>query len=838
MSHTSPWGARSAIGLATVVTAALAAAQPSQVGQWSGPASWPLVASHAALLADGRVLVWSDQSGVTPHIWDPATESSVPVPAIHTNVIGSTQARLLDGDVAVLGGRDGSGVGIQDAHEYDLATSSWNALPNLLQGRDAGTALTLGDGRLLVLGGDRDVGLPADVPEVAVQGSSWAPLSTAVLALPRTPWAFALSDGTALVAGPDRATRRLVLANQGSWNAVSDLLAGSRSAGTAVLVPGTTDRVLAIGGRNPAVATCEVLDLQTTTSWDYTGSMSRARRHHHATILADGTVLVTGGTLVDDALEHAVLQAERWSTATGTWTALASMTVPRRRGSIALLLPDARVLVAGGGDGSAGSETHPDAEIYAPPYLFAGTRPALAAAPAVVEYGTTFVADTPQAASIAAVWLVRAGSTAGGFGADQRALSLAFTAGSGQLAITAPGGAAAAPPGTWMLFIVNGSGVPSSGKLLWLGSGSPVPIPPDITTTPPTTTLVNAQYTYVPAVTGTPPIAWSLVTAPSWLAVSPGTGAVAGVPTTTGSFVIALRATNAAGSDTQSWTLEVTTGVSVRTVVPLGATWRYFKGTANPPSSWAARVFDDAAWLQGPSGFGFGDNDDATVLSDMVNNYTTVFTRKSFEVYNVHTVSKVSILYEYDDGFAVFLNGMRIFALRAPTTITNTSVATGSHEAGSTLVRRDLTDAATLALLVNGANALAAVGLNSSISSSDLTLKVVLELTGGTDTPVDAAGDPAGAAAAALQGLAHPNPFAGATRIAFLLSRPGTARLDVYDAAGRQVRRLQAPGLAPGPQALGWDGRDEAGRPLAPGVYLYRLHAPGVDLRGKIVRAK
>jgi hypothetical protein len=66
--------------------------------------------------------------------------------------------------------------------------------------------------------------------------------------------------------------------------------------------------------------------------------MTRARRHHNATILADGSVLVTGGTLIDDALEHAVLPAERWMASTRIWTTLASMNVSRRRGSVALLL--------------------------------------------------------------------------------------------------------------------------------------------------------------------------------------------------------------------------------------------------------------------------------------------------------------------------------------------------------------------------------------------------------------------------------------------------------------------------------------------------------------------
>jgi hypothetical protein len=325
---------------------------------------------------------------------------------------------------------------------------------------------------------------------------------------------------------------------------------------------------------------------------------------------------------------------------------------------------------------------------------------------------------------------------------------------------------------------------------------------------------------------------WTLPTKPAWLSVSPSTGAVAGVPTQTGPFQVTLRAANAVGADSQTWTLTVGTNTNIRTVIPLGASWRYFKGLTDPGTTWATLTYNDAAWLTGPSGFGFSDNDDATVLTDMEDNYSTVFTRKAFPLYNVNTVSKISILYQYDDGLAVYLNGTRILGQLAPTTITNTSLATGGHEAASNLIRADFTDAATRALLVNGTNVLAAVGLNSSLGSGDLTLKVTLEVTGGTDTPVDALETPA-----TVFGV-EPNPFRGQVRFSFGAAHAGDAVLEVYDAAGRRVRVLGARGVAIGLHALMWDGRDAAGRETAPGVYFYRLRAPGVDRRGKLARTR
>jgi len=822
--------ARALLAAAAVTVAADVGAQTS--GQWAGPYAWPFAASHAVLLANGKVLVWSDATGTTPRIYDPTTNMLTTAPQITTTVANAAHAVLADGDIAIVGGRSSGGAALVDAHAYDAAVPSWSVLPNLAFARDDATCVLLGEGRVLALGGEALPGLPVTTPEIALPGQAWSDLALAQLALPNTPWAFALTNGSVLLAGPDANARSLDTAGFGAWSAVATMNVNGREAGAAVLVPGAADRVLVMGGRNPAIASCEVLDMQLSGNWEDATAMTRPRRHHQATLLADGTVLVTGGTLVDDALEHAVYPAERWVPATGLWTSLASMTVPRRRGSVALLLPDARVLCAGGGDGTAGSELHADAEIFSPPYLFLGARPTITTAPATLVYGGDFTVDSPQASDIDKVWLIRAGSVTRGFNSDQRAVALAFTIAPGRLTITAPANGNDAPPGTYMLFLVDDAGIPSFAKLVRLDVGMPQQVMPDIVSVAPTTATINTPYVYVPSASGTTPITWSLPTKPAWLSVSPSTGSVAGVPTQTGPFMVTLRAANAVGADTQTWTLSVGTSTNTRNVIALGASWRYFKGLTDPGATWATLTYNDAAWLTGPSGFGYGDNDDATVLADMEGNYTTVFTRKSFPLYNVNTVSKISILYQHDDGLAVYLNGTRILAQLAPTTITNTSVATGSHEAGSNLIRADFTNAATRALLVNGTNVLAAVGLNSSLTSGDLTLKVTLEITGGTDTPVDALDTPA-----TVFGV-EPNPFRGQVRFTFGAVHVGDAVLEVYDAAGRRVRVMGTRGVAVGSHTVIWDGRDTAGRETSPGVYFYRLRAPGVDRRGKLARTR
>ncbi|MFQ5600784.1 MAG: galactose oxidase-like domain-containing protein, partial [Candidatus Krumholzibacteriia bacterium] len=689
-------------------------------------------------------------------------------------------------------------------------------------------------GHILAIAGDEIPGFAADAPEHAQPGSNWVQLLAALLALPQRPWCYLLASGDIAVTGPERTARLLDPTGNGNWSIVGDMLLGSRHGGTSVLVPGSPDRILIMGGRNPATETCEVLDLQTTFAWQSTSSLAHARRHHHATILADGTVLVTGGTFVDDELLFAVHEPELYDPLTEAWTTLDSMSVPRRRGSIALLLPDARVLCAGGGDGSPGSELHADAEIFSPPYLFRGARPAITSAPDSVVYASSFIVGSPEALNVDAVWLVRAGTVSGGFDADQRALPLPFTTAAGELTVTAPDSANLAPPGMYMLFVVDDSGVPSIAELLRLHEGAPFVPPPNITSSPTLNGTVGELYLYPAQASGTPPITWSLPQAPGWLAVNGSNGIVSGVPTVAGSFPVTLRADNAGGFDEQNWTLEIDLPLGTpQTIIPLGANWRYFKGTSEPGSSWADLGYDDSAWLVGPSGFGYGDWDDATVLIDMRNNYSTVYTRHTFELYNLFTVSQLALLYEHDDGLAVYLNGTRIFSRNAPDTVAYTSTATGAHEAGSTLIRAEFTDGVTLGLFQEGTNVLAAVGLNVWISSSDFTLKVELEVTGGTTTPTDVSGN---STVRSRFLPAHPNPFVSSARVGFALARPGPARLDVYDVAGRRVRTITAPRLPPGTHLLEWDGSDRLGRAVAPGVYFYRLRTPETERHGKLIR--
>jgi hypothetical protein len=201
-------------------------------------------------------------------------------------------------------------------------------------------------------------------------------------------------------------------------------------------------------------------------------------------VLADGSVLATGGnssgaSLVD--LANGVYAAESWNPATGQWRTLAAMQITRQYHSTALLLPDGRVLSSGGGICGTCDQVGylgKNAEIFSPPYLFAadGTlapRPVIDSAPATSTYGAALDIATANPASIRKVALVRLGAVTHSDNMEQRYVPLSFTAGATSLSATGPANANIAPPGPYMLFLVDANGVPSVARMISIQGNSP-----------------------------------------------------------------------------------------------------------------------------------------------------------------------------------------------------------------------------------------------------------------------------------------------------------------------------------------------------------------------------
>jgi Domain of unknown function (DUF1929)/Galactose oxidase, central domain len=315
-----------------------------------------------------------------------------------------------------------------------------------------------------VVSGSDEEGRNNPVPEVYTPGAGLMPLAAAQLSLPNYPYLFVLPDGRVFYAGPSNPTRTLEVGPQ-IWTPVGNSQIGGGSA--VMYAPG---QVLKSGGGDPATARAVIIDMtQESPAWREVAPMAFPRRRHNLTVLPDGKVLVTGGTQVGNEEAQAVYAAELWDPVSESWTTLASMQVARMYHSTALLLPDGRVLSAGGNGKLS-------AELYAPPYLFAGPPPEIAAAPARLAYGASFEVATPEAASIAAVALLRPSAVTHAYNQEQRYIRLRFEpTEEGALAVQAPADANLALPGYYMLFLVTTTGVPSRAWFLQIGGEQSTP---------------------------------------------------------------------------------------------------------------------------------------------------------------------------------------------------------------------------------------------------------------------------------------------------------------------------------------------------------------------------
>ena len=224
----------------------------------------------------------------------------------------------------------------------------------------------------------------------------------------------------------------------------------------------------------PSTATTFVLDMnQPTPRWRQTAPMNFARTFHTLTLLPDGTVLATGGG-PDDR------RASEWTTPCLPPSSGRPPRKPGRRSPAcsgrASTIPTrcccrTPACWSWAADASTAATAPTDqlsSEIFSPPYLFKGPRPVITSAPTTATYGANISVQTPDAASIGSVSLIRLGSVTHSFNTNQRIVPLQFTAGGGTLSVQTPANANLAPPGHYMLFILNTNGVPSVASIVQL----------------------------------------------------------------------------------------------------------------------------------------------------------------------------------------------------------------------------------------------------------------------------------------------------------------------------------------------------------------------------------
>ncbi len=472
-----------------IVTPALAASS-MPLGQWSGESPWPTVGVSLAVLPDGRIATWgvdTPPAGTTTYntyivtIPSGSTDTSaVQKLTLNDDIFCSGFTFLPDGRLFASGGGDQpaptNGTGRATTDILDPSSNTWSSGPTMSNRRWYPTATELPSGEILNLLGSIDMNFtPNETPDVTINGATGIRSLTGVSAANlfyNYPRAFVAPNGKVFLAGMDQTSRYLDTSGNGAYSTVASSIFGLRAYGSAVMYD--VGKVLIAGGATSdgtatPTNTAEVIDLNAPTpKWTNVGPMALARRYLNATLMADGKVLISGGSsgTNSETCLGPDLPAEIWDPATGVFTTVASMSHVRTYHSSAVLLPDGRVLSTGttAGDGTC-TDFH-DADFYSPSYLFNGARPTISSVPSSINYGQQFTVTTPNASTISNVNLIALGAATHHFNFNQRISRLSFTKGTNSLTVIGPTNSSLAPPGEYMMFILNSAGVPSIASVV------------------------------------------------------------------------------------------------------------------------------------------------------------------------------------------------------------------------------------------------------------------------------------------------------------------------------------------------------------------------------------
>lgn len=490
------------IGIALSGAPAEAAGERTK-GAWSaGTGTWPFIPIHAALTPDGRVLTYGagqkfpdgtidpgKQTGFFLYdVWDPAFGLG----GGHVTLDNQTQTDLFCSAQLILpnnlnmlltGGDNWTGTsttnfGNNDSNLFAFGNNSLTSSAKMNLPRWYGTMTTLPNGEVYIQGGR---GGEAN-PEVRHLNGTFQLLTGANTNslngwYPRN---WVAPDGR-IFGYSDQSMYYVNWRGNGSISAITQMPAGGPRGVTSSEVMYAPGKILRMGGGAnnteelvPGLRGAVTIDINGAAPVvTPTASLPFASHWHTATVIADGRVVVTGGARGNNQLDGVNYFAYIWNPATGTWTKgnPTGSGKARMYHSTSLLLPGGMVMVAGGG--APGPQVNNNAELYYPPYFFnslnqAAARPTITQAPGALTVGQSFTVGAGNAANIRKVTLIKTGAVTHSFDMDQRFLQLTYTrvGTTNNLTVTAPANANLAPPGMYLLFVIDKNGVPSQGRMI------------------------------------------------------------------------------------------------------------------------------------------------------------------------------------------------------------------------------------------------------------------------------------------------------------------------------------------------------------------------------------
>ena len=462
-------------------------------GEWSALEDWPLIAIHAMVLPDGKVLTFgTDERGMQSgefiyDVWDPVTGEHFTIEnTTGTDIFCSNMAILpATGEIIIAGGdnRPNGGVnrGVDDVNIYDFRDMSLTTLDGqeMNYARWYQSTITLGDGSILSLGGRDENAIGVGTPEVYLVGEGWTELTGAASSdiaqkwwYPRT-WVNA--DGDVIVVesrgGANQADVFVLdVSGTGSMTKISALPFATRDDTPSIMYDEGKILIMATNGE---LWSMDINGAQPT--YTKVGDVGQSRLESNMSVLPDGTVAITGGSRVDNKLTDITTEVAIWNPVDNSVTIQDDEALARLYHSTGLLLLDGSVASLGGG--APGPLTNTNGQIFYPKYLYdndgnLAERPEILDAPLEITNTEEMFITVDDAGAIARLTFLRQGAVTHSRNNDSRFLELEFEViNDTTIRIDPPDNPNVMLPGFWMLFALDGDGVPSVAKMVGINVG-------------------------------------------------------------------------------------------------------------------------------------------------------------------------------------------------------------------------------------------------------------------------------------------------------------------------------------------------------------------------------